>query len=442
MRPAALIVACALAAIVVAEAATLRFAVAIPGDSPLPDRALVVLVAAASLIVAVLALPRARALAWAAVTVAAGFAAVEVVTAVRALGPYVSAATWRDLSALAGVALLIAALVAVIHAGRDWGAASRLSRVAVVLAGAGVVATVGASAWAFAAAEAAVATGQLSPLRIAVRIGLATIAGGFLVGLAREVGPPVRRAFEQSRTPGAADGRLWRFTALLADELVPGRLTGRRVAAESERARLAADLHALVLPDLRRAAAAAEAAGLPQDMQVDLRRALEDVEQLMLERQSIVLEQFGLVAALEWLAERTEERSRLRVELELDGDVPDRPDAVDPAIARAAFRIALLALDNVVRHAGATTATLRVSAEPGGLRLQVNDDGAGSTVAGGRAGRGIADMRTAATSSGGRLEVELGRGGRVTAAWPLSPAASNHVTAAAEPADRPRARVR
>ena len=69
------------------------------------------------------------------------------------------------------------------------------------------------------------------------------------------------------------------------------------------------------------------------------------------------------MAALEWLAERTEERSALRVQLELDGAVPDGPAAIDARVARAAFRIALLGLDNVVRHAGATTATLRLSGD-------------------------------------------------------------------------------
>ena len=159
---------------------------------------------------------------------------------------------------------------------------------------------------------------------------------------------------------------------------------------------------------------------MPADVQVDLRRALEDVEQLMHERQSIVLEQFGLVAALEWLAERTEERSPVRVELELDGDVPDRPGAVDPAVARAAFRIALLALDNVVRHAGATTATVRLSASREALRLQVLDDGAGTDPATGD-GRGIADMRTAAAASGAEVQITLGDRSRVEAAWSREP---------------------
>jgi signal transduction histidine kinase len=171
-------------------------------------------------------------------------------------------------------------------------------------------------------------------------------------------------------------------------------------------------------------------------MQVDLRRALEDVEQLMHQRQSIVLEQFGLIAALEWLAERTEERSALRVQLDLDASVPDGPSAIDARVARAAFRIALLGLDNVVRHSGATTATLRLSGEPAGLRLTVEDDGASTTTLEESGGRGIPDMRTAAAESGGTIRFVAGTGARIEAAWPVELAARNHAPAPAPLADR------
>ena len=417
MRRSGPVMACALAAIVVIGAAVLR--IATPDQTPMADRLLVVLIAAALLLAALLALPRAQAVSWAAATVAAALGAIEVVAAVRVLEPTATGSAWRDLSTIATLSLVAAAWIAAVYAARSWQAASRASRAAVFAVAMGVAGTIAASIWAIAASGQVVAPGELSPLRTAARIGLATIAGGLLVGIARDLLPRVRRAFERSRSAAdqSSSGRLWRFVSALADELLPGRVADRRRAAENERARLAADLHALVLPELRRAAATAEAAGMPAEAQVDLRRALEDVEQLMHERQSIVLEQFGLVAALEWLAERTEERSPLRVELELDDDVPDQPGAIDRVVAGAAFRIALLALDNVVRHAGATTATIRVMANPDGLRLQVLDDGAGM-ASDSPDGRGIGDMRAAAAASGGTVGVTLGDRSRVEAAWP------------------------
>jgi signal transduction histidine kinase len=337
-----------------------------------------------------------------------------------------------------------AVVVAAAFAARDWQRASIFGRIAILAVGSGAIVTIGAAMWAVLAADdvdiplGVAAT--VTPIRAAARVALATIAGGFVVGVARGLGPAAMRASERSRKePGARrDGPLWRFLELFADEVLPWRSDARREAAEAERARLAADLHAHVLPDLRRAAAVAESAGLPTEVQVDLRRALEDVEQLMHERQSIVLEQFGLVAALEWLAERAEERSALRVELEIVGAVPDGPTAIDRRVARAAYRIALLGLDNVVRHAGATTATLRLSGDAGALRLTVADDGATPAFAG-SGGRGIPDMRTAAAESGGSVAFVAGTGARIEAIWPLARGARNHAPAPAPIADRPEA---
>ena len=422
MKRAGLVGACALASIVIAEAVILR--VAGPGGASLTERVFAVLVAAALLIVAVLALPRAGALAWASVTAAAAVGVVETVTVVRSVETVTTGSAWVRLAALAGLGLVAGATIAAAYAGRHWTSAPRAGRLAFALVAGGSVATVVASVAAVAAAGAPAvappAAGELTALRVAVRIGLATIAGGFLVGLATDLGGPAIRAYRRWR--GERDKhperRLWRLVELLVDELMPNRAAERQRAVEAERARLAADLHALVIPELRHAAAAAQAAGLPAEAQVDLRRALEDVEQLMHERQSIVLEEFGLVAALEWLAERTQERSRLRVELELEGDVPDRPDAVDPTVARAAFRIALLALDNVVRHAGATAATIRLTAEPATLRLLVVDDGTAGDGSDSRNGRGLADMREAASASGGSIEIALGDRSSVSVAWP------------------------
>jgi len=437
MRGAGLVAACALTAIIVAEAAAFRAAGPTPDALPLPDRLIAVLIATALLLVAALAVPRARALAWATTTLAAAIAVVEVMAAVRSLETFASGVAWLDLSALAGATLVAGASIGVAYAARDVEAAGPLTRGWLLLASAGLIATIASSAWAVARAGAPVDAGHLSPLRTAIRIGLATIAAGLLAGATRDLGPTVRAAYRDSAVAGAAGGgRLWRFAGILADSLLPGRSTGRRVAAESERARLAADLHALVLPELRRAAASAEAAGMPAEVQVDLRRALEDVEQLMHERQSVVLDEFGLVAALEWLAERTEERSPLRVELDLDASVPDRPDAVEPAIARAAFRIALLALDNVVRHAGATIATVQLTMAGSGLRLRISDDGTSSTEPEGKGGRGIADMRAAAMHTGASLDIEFDAGTRVEVAWAPRTIPANHATPRQKTTDR------
>jgi signal transduction histidine kinase len=372
---------------------------------------------------------------------AAPIATLEIVGVVRPLESVASGPAWRDLAVIAWLALVGAVLVDGAYASRKTGRASGPARVSILVVGAAVLATAGAATSAVLDAGqpgSAPTADEITPLRIAIRIALVTVLGSFVVGAARSLAPATVRAAKRSRREPAAErgGGLWRYLGLLADELLPARSDARRDAAETERARLAADLHAHVLPELRRAAAAAESAGAPPEMQVDLRRALEDVEQLMHQRQSIVLDQFGLVAALEWLAERTEERSALRVELELDGAIPDGPAAIEIRVARAAFRIALLGLDNVVRHAGAATATLRLSAGPTGLRLIVEDDGASTATLEESGGRGIPDMRTAAAESGGTIRFVGGTGARIEATWRVALAARNHASARAPLADR------
>ena len=437
---AGLVAAAVVTALLLACAAVLRLSVETSGD-PLPDRLVLIMVGAALLLVGLLALPRAPGLAWAIVALVAPIATLEIVGVVRSLEIVASGPAWRDLALIAALALVGTVLVVGAYASRNPGRASVVGRGAIVGVGTAVLATAAVATWALVDASQAgppATPDEITPLRIALRVALATVVGSLVVGALRSLMPAAMRAIQRSRREPAAkgEGGLWRLLGLLADELLPGRSDARREATEAERARLAADLHAHVLPELRRAAAAAASAGAPPEMQVDLRRALEDVEQLMHQRQSIVLEQFGLVAALEWLAERTEERSALRVQLELDGSVPDGPAAIEARVARAAFRIALLGLDNVVRHAGATTATLRLLGGPNGLRLTIEDDGGAATTPHESGGRGIPDMRTAAAESGGSIGFVGGTGARIEVAWPVELAARNHAPARAPLADR------
>ena len=158
-------------------------------------------------------------------------------------------------------------------------------------------------------------------------------------------------------------------------------------------------------------------------------RAVDEVEGLLVSRRSIVLEELGLLAGVEWLAERVEDRSDVRVEIEVGGETAGdgrRRRAPAPRggaggvpgrAARARQRDpACAGLDGagrrgVVRDARSgcgsrTTATGRRSTRRRRLRA-------------GR--RGIADMRAEARACGASLDVGRGAvrardGGR--AAWP------------------------
>jgi len=106
-------------------------------------------------------------------------------------------------------------------------------------------------------------------------------------------------------------------------------------------------------------------------------------------------------------------------------DAPECLPQLSAALEVAAYRIALEALTNVVRHAQAQTCNLRLSltASPGSeLRLEVSDDGVGLR-ANTQAGVGWMSMRERAAELGGTCVIEPGDtcGTRVLARLPVQP---------------------
>lgn len=375
------------------------------------------LFAAAGLCLTALLRHRSPAAAWLATAAVGGLAALQILGTVQDWIPTTARGAWPWLTLTAEGGLVVAAAITAAYATRARGdGAKRWTRgwrIVVVAGFATVLLITGAAAaqalsGSMPALDPDPVSGALPPLRITNRLVAGFIAVTALVGVARDLAGPIRRAW--MRAPGGRE-----FPRALVDELLPASAAMRRRGEEDERARLAAELHARVLPDLRRAA---EAAG-DGAAATDLRQAVEGVEQLMHARQSVVLEEFGLVAALEWLAERTEQRGPMRVELELDGSGIDDPASVPKPVARAAFRVALLAIDNVARHAHASNAVVHLFVDPSGARLSITDNGIGfdgDTAP--RPGRGLIDMRTAATDAGATLAIEhLRVGTRVAFAW-------------------------
>jgi signal transduction histidine kinase len=107
----------------------------------------------------------------------------------------------------------------------------------------------------------------------------------------------------------------------------------------------------------------------------------------------------------------------------------DEGRALAPGIDLAAFRIVQEALTNVARHAGPTTAEVRLTHRADGLDVEVLDDGAGpgggpSPGSGLGSGHGVAGMRERAEAAGGTLEAgpRPGFGWRVHARLPYAPA--------------------
>jgi signal transduction histidine kinase len=117
----------------------------------------------------------------------------------------------------------------------------------------------------------------------------------------------------------------------------------------------------------------------------------------------------GLVAAVETVAARLTAGGGPAVTVESAGDL----DALDPPVAEALYAIAVEALNNVVRHAGAHTCRVRLEAGDR-IRLVVEDDG-GGIPGDAVAGLGSDSMRRRALDIGGELHVSSVAGTRVEA---------------------------
>jgi signal transduction histidine kinase len=99
------------------------------------------------------------------------------------------------------------------------------------------------------------------------------------------------------------------------------------------------------------------------------------------------------------------ERARLNgldAALTIEGPRHDMPAAVD----RTVYRIVQESLTNIVRHAAAATASVRIDYGPDALTVRVEDDGGATPAAAPTPGVGLLGMRERVTALGGRLRAE------------------------------------
>jgi signal transduction histidine kinase len=186
-------------------------------------------------------------------------------------------------------------------------------------------------------------------------------------------------------------------------------------AQETERGRLARDLHDIVLQDvcaISRDLKVLEAgpgtdpnhivllAERANEMVRTLRVICNDLRPPLLQR--------DLATALRALVEQLGAGARPLLSLDISGDGIQLPDEA----AVAVFRIAQEALRNAVQHADASEIEIRLTRYPDRLRLTITDDGRGIT-GGVEAGRfvaqghfGLAGMRERAAMIGARFEVQ------------------------------------
>jgi len=223
-------------------------------------------------------------------------------------------------------------------------------------------------------------------------------------------------------------------------------------AVEEERRRLRRDLHdglgpALASQGLKLAAAKQLLKRDPDSVESLLDQVLTqnqetvgDVRRLVYGLRPPVLDERGLAEAIRAHVLRGDNESGdLQVEVsELPVDLQSLPAAVEVA----AYRIALEALTNIIRHARAKHCTIRFTTTGNGraniLQIEIVDDGIGLPREL-RAGVGLRSMRERAEELGGTLTIEpMPRGGtRVTAMLPLGGSINSRDSDQIPSVDRP-----
>ena len=203
---------------------------------------------------------------------------------------------------------------------------------------------------------------------------------------------------------------------------------------ESERTRIAREIHdtlgqALTALKLQLAgaqtAATQEAPALRERLSetaLMVDDLVKTVRRIATELRPPILDQLGLPAAVEWMAQDFARRTGIACKptiLPTDGAITDE-------LATALFRIVQEALTNISRHAGASRVQIELGLQSGCVTLEVRDDGRGITesAATGPGSLGILGMRERAAALGGVLEVapRSGGGTRVAAWFPPTPA--------------------
>ncbi len=135
-----------------------------------------------------------------------------------------------------------------------------------------------------------------------------------------------------------------------------------------------------------------------------------------------ILHELGLGPAIEWLADHTRSQHGLPVEVDAE-PIPASEEDLSALVFRSTHEL----LNNVVRHAKAKAAVIRVRAAGRSLRVEVEDDGIGfdpeRVARSGASGAfGLFSIRERLAYVGGRLELvsTLGKGTRAVIEAPLA----------------------
>jgi signal transduction histidine kinase len=232
------------------------------------------------------------------------------------------------------------------------------------------------------------------------------------------------------------------YEQVLEKETLRGELLEKVIAAqEEERRRIARELHDDTCQSLAALAMSLEGVeeNLPEsagtaraqldDLKGQVRTTLAEVRTLALNLRPSILDDLGLIMAIDWLCKEQMAKRGLDVELDTKCAGVELPPHVETIL----FRITQEALNNVLKHSGAAHATVRLTVRHERVVLEVEDDGLGFEpervlrARGPRYTLGLHGMIERATISGGVLRVisTPGNGTRIRAELPIQAGREN-----------------
>lgn len=138
-----------------------------------------------------------------------------------------------------------------------------------------------------------------------------------------------------------------------------------------------------------------------------------------------VLDDYGLVAAVEWLCDRVRTREGMQCRLTVSPGFPDGVARPDPESALCLFRVTQEATTNALKHARASALDVSLSVEGEVYSVTVRDDGVGFDPDAQAQGFGLLGLRERLRAVDGTLALDAhpGRGTRVTASLRAAPTA-------------------
>ncbi|MCL2337543.1 MAG: GAF domain-containing sensor histidine kinase [Firmicutes bacterium] len=156
-------------------------------------------------------------------------------------------------------------------------------------------------------------------------------------------------------------------------------------AQEDERKRLASDLHDGIIQSLiaiwyRLQRITSDVQGAPVTLNNEiinltdmLGEQIQDIRRILYDLRPIILDNYGLVPAVQSHAAKIQEQNGIKINLSIQGE----DLRFSPQVEITLFRIIQEALNNVIKHSGATMVDINFAADGHNVQMSIRDNGAG-----------------------------------------------------------------